>query len=87
MKDVADLREIAVNTRFNWVDTVIEAREREAGLELPLLSQILPGVPRDRLDSIKWVNPPTWDEFMADLEIKAYDMLSGEDNSLCGRKV
>jgi len=81
-KDLADIREIAGHYHFNWTDIIMKAREKEAGLELPLLAEVLKGVPQKAFDAIKWTKTPGWQDFIKDMDSIAQDMLSGGDNSL-----
>jgi len=76
-KDVADIREIALRENVDWVRAIQDARQKEAGVELTYISEIMTGIPRDEIDMIAWVKKPDWDEFKDDIAKIAFDMLGG----------
>jgi len=76
-KDIADIREIALRESINWTEAIIEARQKEAGLELIYISQILTGMPQKEFDTIAWVNKPDWKDFQEDIKRIVFDMLNG----------
>ncbi len=82
-KDFADIWVIAENRKFNWDRILNEAREKEMGLDPYVLAGLLKSIPKDRFDAVKWIEQPSWDEFMSDIERIVYDLLRGKDNSLC----
>jgi len=75
-KDVADIREIALRETVDWIQAIQDARQKEAGIDLTYISQILTGMPQDEFDSIAWVKKPSWDEFCEDIRRIVYDMLA-----------
>jgi hypothetical protein len=82
-KDVADIREIALHESFNWSDMVSEAREKDAGVELTYLGEILGGIPEAEFGRIAWRAPaPAWEAFKADLLRIVSDMMNCGENSL-----
>jgi len=82
-KDVADLRELALHEKFNWSEIMEEAREKEDGIDISLITEILKKMPQSEFEKIRWINKPTWEQFCKDIETICYDMVSGGDNSLC----
>jgi len=76
-KDVADIREIALHETINWPQVIREARQKEAGIEPISLSEILTGIPRNEFETIAWIQKPDWNEFYADINKIAFDMLNG----------
>ncbi|MDR2110562.1 MAG: nucleotidyl transferase AbiEii/AbiGii toxin family protein, partial [Spirochaetaceae bacterium] len=66
-KDVADLREIFLHEKIDWPETFRQAREKEAGIEVPLICEILSGIPESEFDSLKWIGKPLWQDFRADI--------------------
>jgi predicted nucleotidyltransferase component of viral defense system len=76
-KDVADIREIALREKPDWISIIQEARQKEAGIELTYISEILCGMPQREFESIIWIKKPDWDEFRQDIKRIAFDMLSG----------
>jgi hypothetical protein len=75
-KDVADIREIALHESVNWVEMIREAREKEAGLEIPIICEILKGMPQEEFEAINWTRNPGWDVFRGDIEKIVFDMMS-----------
>jgi len=78
-KDVADIREIALHESVNWPEIINEARQKEAGIELSIASDILQGMPPQEFERIHWINNPGWENFKKDIDKIAYDMLGGAD--------
>jgi len=76
-KDVADIREIALREKVDWAQVISEARQKEAGIDLTYISQILTGIPQKEFESIAWVKKPSWHEFYEDIKKIVYDMLVG----------
>jgi hypothetical protein len=76
-KDAADIREIALHEAVNWADIIGEAREKEAGIELPVVAEILGGIPRHEFDAIQWTKNPGWQTFKADIDRIVYAMVGG----------
>jgi hypothetical protein len=58
-----DIREIALHETINWTEIIREAREKEAGLEIPVISEILKGMPREEFDAVNWIQKPDWEVF------------------------
>ena len=76
-KDVVDIREIALHESVDWTQAIKEARQKEAGLELTYISEILTGMPQSEFETIAWVKQPAWDEFCEDIHRIVFDMMSG----------
>jgi len=81
-KDVADIREIALHDSFNWKELVLEASEKEGGLEIPILVRYLQGMPQRKFEDINWIRKPDWKQFKNDIGVIAGEILRGSDNSL-----
>jgi len=75
-KDVADIREIALHEQVDWTQAINDARNKEAGVEIPVICDILKGMPQSEFETIAWVKKPSWDEFHADIERIVFDMTS-----------
>jgi len=76
-KDVVDIREIAINEKsINWTQAIKDARQKEAGLELVYISEILSGMPKSEFDTIAWTKKPDWEEFRSDIERIVYEMMT-----------
>ena len=76
-KDIADIREIALHEKIDWATVIQEARQKEAGLELTYISEILQGMPEIEFDAIAWINKPDWKKFKGDINEIVFDMLGG----------
>jgi len=76
-KDVADIREIATQESINWEEIIREAKQKEAGLEITYVCEILKSMPRNEFDSVAWVKKPMWEVFCEDIERIVRDMLMG----------
>jgi len=75
-KDIVDIREIALHETINWSEIIQEARQKEAGLELTYISEILTGMPQSEFETIAWVKKPRWDTFREDINRIVFDMIS-----------
>ncbi|GHU52756.1 hypothetical protein FACS189496_3380 [Bacilli bacterium] len=76
-KDVADLREIALHETVDWTAAIQDAREKEMGVEIPVVCDILRGIPQQEFDSVIWTRKPEWAVFYRDVERIVLDMMSG----------
>jgi hypothetical protein len=83
-KDLADIREIALHEKFNWQEIGDEASQKEAGLDLPLFAETLVTVRKQDYESILWIKQVPWEQFHADMEKIASDMLHCTNNTLAG---
>jgi hypothetical protein len=75
-KDVADMREIFLHEKINWHETFRQAREKEAGIEIPLVCEIITGIPEGEFDGLAWIVKPRWHDFRADIDRMVKDMLT-----------
>jgi len=69
-----------LNNNFNWAEIIQEASEKECGLELSTLVQIIKGLPQEKFDAIKWINKPEWSDFQRNIDKIVSDLLLGQDN-------
>jgi hypothetical protein len=76
-KDVADIREIALHESVNWPEIIREAREKEGGVDTPIIGEILRGMPEQEFDGVIWTRKPEWAVFCVDIERIVLDMMSG----------
>ena len=76
-KDVADIREIALRNEVDWAQAIQDARQKEAVIEIPIVCDILQGIPQREFESIAWVNKPDWKEFRNDIDRIVHEMISG----------
>ena len=77
-KDVADIREIALHESIDWHKAINDSRSKEAGIEIPIICDILQGMPQSEFETIAWVNKPDWQEFRSDIDRIIHEMISGE---------
>lgn len=82
-KDIVDIWIIAKNTKFNWKEIILQAKEKENGIEPIICADIIRTFPRDRLENIKWKGNFDYSEIMNDLNIISKEILTGSDNSVC----
>ncbi|MDR2304298.1 MAG: nucleotidyl transferase AbiEii/AbiGii toxin family protein [Treponema sp.] len=75
-KDVADLREIFLHEKIDWPEAFRQAREKEAGIEIPLACEIIAGIPEGEFEALQWISKPRWQDFRADIDRMAEDMLN-----------
>ena len=75
-KDIADIREIALHETLDWPVIIQEARQKEAGLELTYISEILTGMPQSEFETIAWTKKPEWEVFCEDINRIVFDMLN-----------
>jgi len=75
-KDIVDIREIALHENINWPLIINEARQKEAGLELIYISEILTTMPQSEFETVAWTKKPSWEEFRADIDQIVFNMMS-----------
>ena len=76
-KDIADIREISLHESIDWSSIIRETRQKEAGLELVYIAEVLTGIPFNEFETIAWVEKPKWEVFTDDLNSIASEMLRG----------
>jgi len=79
-KDIVDIREIALHETVDWLTIINEARNKDAGLELVYISEILTSMPQSEFETIAWTKKPSWQEFRDDIDRIIHDMISGESH-------
>jgi hypothetical protein len=84
IKDISDIREISLHNSFNWIDMCQKAGQKDAGVELSIISSIIATAPKEEFEKINWVKNPTWEVFYRDIQTIAQDMVNARDNTLCG---
>jgi len=75
-KDIADIREITLHETIDWSAIIQEARQKETGLELIYISEILTGMPQSEFESIAWVKKPDWEEFREDINRIVFNIMN-----------
>jgi predicted nucleotidyltransferase component of viral defense system len=76
-KDIVDIREIALHETVDWPTVINETRNKEEGLELVYISEILTSMPQSEFETIAWTKKPSWQEFRSDIDRIVHDMISG----------
>jgi len=77
-KDIADIREIALHETVDWLSVIKEAQNKDAGIELVYVSEILSNLPQSEFETITWTKKPSWQEFRSDIDRIVHAMISGE---------
>jgi hypothetical protein len=75
---VADIREMALHEKVDWQQAINDARQKEAGIEIPIVCDILQGMPQSEFETIAWTKKPDWQEFRGDIDRIVHEMISGE---------
>jgi len=75
-KDVADIWEIARRESINWAKIIREAKQKEAGLEITYICEIMKSMPQSEFESVAWVIRPDWEVFCEDLSGIVNEMLA-----------
>lgn len=81
-KDAADLWSIARRMTFHWSDVLRDAGRKEAGIAAGVPSDLLRSFPPGLFDAIRWRRRPDREQFLADLQQMARDLLEVRPNSL-----
>jgi len=79
-KDIIDIREISLKTDVDWHQALQEARQKEASIDIPIISEIMIGIPKEEFDKVTWINKPVWENFTNDIRQITKAMLTGEKN-------
>jgi hypothetical protein len=86
VKDFVDLWMIAMHHEFHWRTAFVEAKQKDAGLDVMMIYELLRSVPPDSLNLVKWVKRIDTDRLMQDFTRMADDLFYGRINSLCRYK-
>lgn len=81
-KDIADIWIISKNVHFNWQHIVNDAKEKEMGLDVLKMSELIKTFPVEFIDKIKWSISFQAELFIDELSIIAEDLFWGKENSL-----
>ena len=76
-KDVADIREIGLREKVDWKQAITEGREKEGGLEVIYIVEILKGIPESEFDTIVWTKKPSWEDYRSDLDRIVDEIMNG----------
>ncbi|MCL2128071.1 MAG: nucleotidyl transferase AbiEii/AbiGii toxin family protein [Treponema sp.] len=77
-KDVADIREFSLRGKVDWKQAIQDAQHKEAGIDIPVVCDILKGIPQSEYEAVAWTEKPGWDVFCGDIDRIVYEMISGE---------
>ena len=75
-KDVADIREIALHETIDWPEIIREGRQKDTGIDLPYIAEILKTIPREGFEAVHWVSNPGWETFKSDIDKIVFNMMS-----------
>jgi len=81
-KDIADIWIISKNRQFQWKELIRQAKEKELGLDVLKISEIIRSFPPDYIDTVKWAIPVDKEKMAKDLNVVADDIFWGRANSL-----
>ena len=87
VKDAVDIYSIASN--FDWKKVIQEAEQKEIGIDLKEVTEILSSYNEKMLANVKWTTPKTREEILeiqTGLDILAQDMLLLKENSIVKTK-
>ena len=62
---------------INWVEVIREAKQKDAGLEVTYVCEILKSMPQSGFESVTWFEKPDWQVFCDDISRITFDMLVG----------
>ena len=81
-KDIVDIWIIAKHTKFNWKEIIYQAKEKELGVEPITSAEIIQTFPKQKLETIRWIQEYDFNEIIDDLKIISNEIIFGSDNSL-----
>ena len=83
IKDYVDIWIISKNKKFNWREILLEAKQKEAGVDPVEIFNLFTSFPFDSLGLIKWSSSFDSKEIEKDFSVIADDIFQGRDNSIC----
>lgn len=83
IKDFVDLWTIAAHREFDWRSVFAEAKQKDAGLDVMMMYELLRSVPAESLHLVKWVKRIDGDRLIREFAVMADDLFYGRKNSLC----
>jgi predicted nucleotidyltransferase component of viral defense system len=81
-KDIADIIYLSQKFEFNWIDIILEAREKDSWINELQIFKMINEFSADKLSIVNWTTEPNYSELAKSLKIIAKDILMGKDNSL-----
>lgn len=82
VKDIVDILFISVKYRFNWMEVIDEAKQKDLWIDPLEICQIIKESPVELFDNIKWVSPVNAPKICLVLARLHDDIFWGKDNSL-----
>ncbi len=81
-KDIADIWIISKQMHFHWKELIHWAKQKELGLDVLKVSEIIKSFPPDYIDAVKWAIPIDKENMAEELGIIAEEILWGRENTL-----
>lgn len=81
-KDAADILYLCYKYPFNWMEVINDAKNKDSWIDEVNASKFLSEFDQRKLERVKWMNPPNFEEMLRHLKTIAKDILLGVDNSL-----
>jgi len=83
-KDVVDIVYICETLKFNWENIVNDASEKDLWVNPVNIVEVLEQFPIEKLQEIRWISEaPSTEWFNSQINQIIYDILDGNENSLC----
>lgn len=83
IKDFIDLWTIAMHRQFDWRTVFAEAKQKDTGLDVMMMYELLRSVPAESLNLVKWVKRIDDERLIRGFALMADDLFYGRNNSLC----
>ena len=87
IKDYVDIWIISKNKKFNWREILLEAKQKEAGVDPVEIFNLFTSFPFENLGLIKWSSSFDSKEIEKDFSAIAGDIFHGRDNSFTHTKL
>ena len=83
IKDIVDILFLAENFEFQWDEIFQDAKEKDLWVEPLEICKIIHNVPKERLNSVKWISQVDIQTLSNAIEFIHDDIFFGRKNSLC----
>ena len=83
IKDIVDILFLAENFEFQWDEIFQDAKEKDLWVEPLEICKIIHNVPKERLNSVKWISQVDIQTLSNSIEFIHDDIFFGRKNSLC----
>jgi Nucleotidyl transferase AbiEii toxin, Type IV TA system len=81
-KDAADILFLCYQYHFNWLEIINDAKDKDSWIDEVNASKLIGEFELEKLQKVKWIQQPNFDELQSHLKTIAKDILLGVDNSL-----